>query len=542
MKKNWKGPGIIKDEWHGKIGEFIDVNMQDSAIYASLTNNLMTSQKSLQDRISILDIPKIHMFTENEKFYILSDFFSTHDKNGDDMYFDRKNNLITPSWLNYINQLLNDAVDYYQNYLLRTVWKSFIQKWNKKKINPPKISLKETKDVLDFLEATSSEENSKADRQIDCSLLKISLWLHQYKSYESELSQAESKFKEIKEKHFFTHFYDEKDKEIDYDLYKKCFDQPWDCDYVQLQTKPVESGKSTIFFKTSWRIKDPQKIVLKMLSNRKYDSLDAINDIYGIRNEVGSRKDALLLLEYLRKNIFEKQWEISDKNIFVTDLNKSELEQIQESIDFIISQKNELDSDFYEYILSHFQKQKEKIQKSYSKKDSNNNKNYRDIKIISKLWWKKIETQINLINNKNERAYAHHLLYDAKAKIATLVRLQSYISEPLIKRYIKEAIEKNIYAHTDHKKIPELLQLGWFKWNYQKITETEKIAVINKIFLHMYQNEMSFIKLDIPGRQHQAIYTTIDHWNAYHYNTDYKNIYPDWAQVKIDNKRINKKI
>jgi len=51
------------------------------------------------------------------------------------------------------------------------------------------------------------------------------------------------------------------------------------------------------------------------------------------------------------------------------------------------------------------------------------------------------------------------LIYDAKIKIQALVRLQSYISEPLIKRYIKEAVEKNIQEEKNIKKIPELLSL-----------------------------------------------------------------------------------
>jgi hypothetical protein len=52
---------------------------------------------------------------------MLSVFFSSHDQKTNDIYFDRANDIITPSGINYINQLLNDAIDYYQDYLLRNI-------------------------------------------------------------------------------------------------------------------------------------------------------------------------------------------------------------------------------------------------------------------------------------------------------------------------------------------------------------------------------------------------------------------------------------
>lgn len=542
-----------REEWHGKIQQFMDVDMTKSDIYKDLTNSFITWKKPLQDKLSILDLPKLHTLTDNEKFHLLSVFFSSHDQKTNDIYFDRANNLVTPSWINYINELLNNAVDYYQDYLLRSIWTAFVQKWNRKKSNLPKISFKDTKDILDFIDATTSEKNSKADRQIDCSLLKISVWLHEYKEHEKEISQAESKFKEIKEDNFFPYFYDDKWKEIDYDIYKKCFETPWDCDYVQLQTKSWLSNKPTIFFNSSWRIKDPNKIVLKLLANRKYDSIDTIKDIYGIRNEVKTKEDALFLLEYLRLHIFNKTWNIVDKNIFVTNNNQTEIESLNESVDFVNRHRNNLDEEFYNYLTNYYEKEiikiQEKMTKTSEKKISKNSKDYNakdyhDIKILWKLWWKNVEVQINMVNSKNDRWYSHHYLYDAKTKIQALVRLQWYISESLIKRYIKQAIDKNILEDWSIGKKPELLTLGWFKWDYKKISIEEKNAVIQKFFNHFLldPNEKFFFKLDIPGKQHNQIYTTKDNRNSYHYDEEYKKIYPDGAQIQNAWERTNKKI
>jgi len=528
-----------REEWNWKITSFVETDMTKSEIYKDLTNSFITWKKPLQYKLNILDLPKLHSLTDNEKFHLLSVFFSSHDQMTQDIYFDRANNIITPSWISYINDLLNSSVDYYEKYLLRTIWKSFTQKRNKKRLNPPQISVKDTRDVLDFLDATTSDKNSSADRQIDCSLLKISIVKHEYNEHEKEISQAETKFKEIKEKNFFPYFYDSKWKDIDYDIYKKCFETPWDCDYVQLQTKSCLSNKLTIFFNSSWRIKDQKKIELKLLGNRKYSSINTIKDIYWIRNEVKTKEDTLFLLEYSRLYVFKKTWDIVDKNIFVTSNKQTEEEKINESIDFVNRQETNLNEEFYSYLIAYFTKKKSEINDNTNKKNA---KDYHDIKIKWKLWWKNIEMQINLVNSKNERWYSHHYLFHAKAKIEALVRLQWYISEPLIKRYIKEAIDKNIQEDWFIGKKPELLTLGWFKWDYKKISIEEKNLVIQKIFNHFLTEESFFFKLDIPCKQHDSIYTTSDHRNAYHHDDKYKKLYPNWAQANLDWKWIWQKI
>jgi len=513
-----------REEWHGKIPQFIDTDMTRSEIYNDLTNSFITWKSPLQDKLSILDLPKLHTLTDNEKFHLLSVFFSSHDQRTDDIYFDRKNNLVTPSWINYINQLLNDSVDYYQDYLLRSIWQAFIQKWNKKKSNPPKIFFKDTKDVLDFIDATTSEKNSKADRQIDCSLLKIAVWLHDYKENEKELIDAENKFREAKEKYFFPYFSDSKWKDIDWD-------QILNSDYVQLNTQSAISNKPAIFFRSSWRIKDPKKIVLKTLAIRSYESVDALHDIYGIRNEVKDIEDWLFLLEYLRINVFKWECDIIDKRFFSDDIILN--------IEFINKYKESLNPDFYKYLhtlLNHYKDiwKYNKLQKS--------NKEYRDIKIRWKIWWKKTEIQINLVNSKNEKWYSHHLIYDAKTKISVIARLQSYVPESIIYRYINEAIEKNIQESVLIWHRPELLILGWYKWDGKNISQEDKQSAAKKIFENLLENEKSFVKLDLPGKQHSAIYTTIDHWNANHQDDNYKKIYPDGAQIQYAWERTNKKI
>jgi hypothetical protein len=214
MSQAWnKTPNIIQ-EWHWKITDFIDVNIENSSIYKDLVECLITWNKPLQEKLSILDLPKLHPLTDNQKYHILSILFSSHDQKSSEKYFDRAKNIITIEGIKYINQTLNNALEYYQDYLLRGTWSAFIQKWNKKKLHPPQISLKDTNDVLDFIDATTSETNSRANRQIDCSLLKIAICLNEYQDYEQDFSKAEEKFESIKNQYFFPYFYNEKWKEV----------------------------------------------------------------------------------------------------------------------------------------------------------------------------------------------------------------------------------------------------------------------------------------------------------------------------------------
>jgi hypothetical protein len=49
----------------------------------------------------------------------LSILFSSHDQKSSEKYFDRAKNIITIEGIKYINQTLNNALEYYQDYLLR---------------------------------------------------------------------------------------------------------------------------------------------------------------------------------------------------------------------------------------------------------------------------------------------------------------------------------------------------------------------------------------------------------------------------------------
>ncbi|HCY21195.1 TPA: hypothetical protein DIC40_05090 [Patescibacteria group bacterium] len=185
--------------------------------------------------------------------------------------------------------------------------------------------------------------------------------------------------------------------------------------------------KRNIIFNCAGRVKRKEQILVKEISDPKYDSVEVIKDIYGIRNEVKTREDALFLLEYMWIHILKRSGEISYKNIFGNNLEESQR--------FVRAHAGELDPEFYAEVYKSLKE---------DTTPGKNNKDYKDVKIRGDLSGHSCEIQINLVDNKNETGYSHHLIFDCKKKIRALSRLQGYISEILIRRYIKEAIEKSI--------------------------------------------------------------------------------------------------
>ena len=91
--------------------------------------------------------------------------------------------------------------------------------------------------------------------------------------------------------------------------------------------------------------------------------------------------------------------------------------------------------------------------------------------------------QINIVGNDNETGYAHHLIFDCKKKIRALSRLQGYISEILIRRYIKEAIEKSVKAISTNKPSIPLAVISWTpsnEWKLSASNPSSKSYTVNR--------------------------------------------------------------
>jgi len=498
-----------REEGHGKIDSFLNKEyIKTAEPYKNIIKTTLNLWWKKEFSASLMDIFNTKWISENELLLIFNNLFSELEEKTNITYFDSEKHCLTEEWVNYINNVLNESIKYYINYMKRSIGKNFIKKWNSNK-SEDLIQLQSNKKVIEFFLYSWDKNNSNADRQIHCSLLKIAFGIHDINLHKEEIDNANADFNEIKKEYFFPYFWDQKDKEA-YNI--SGIQDNWNFRYLPLKTK----WKKTILFYCSWRVKQKNQILIKGISDPKYDSIQAIKDIYWLRNEVKNPDDGLYLLEYIRVEILGKQGEIEYKNIFWK--NKEESER------FIRQYASKLDPDFYLHILNAVKKEK-KLDKS--------NKKYKDVKIRGKLKNHKTEIQIALVENKNESWYAHHLIFDCKKKIRALSRLQWYIPESIIYRYIEEIIDENINTSKIDNTRPELINLWWYHWPINKITDQHKQATKKKIFDYLVDQEKDVIKLTIPKANNSLnYYTSRMIWNHFHENKDHIKLYPDWAQAK----------
>ena len=469
---------------------------------------------------SLLDIFNTKWLSKNNFVFLMSNMFSILEKQTWETLFDRNKAECTPEGIKHINIILNESLSYYTNYLLRTIGPSFVKKRNKNN-NSNAIELNNTKEVRDFFSHSTNKKNPTATKQIHCSLLKIAYAINDIKTHEKEINKIEEEFWKVKEKMFFNNFLDNKW----IDIAESLNNNEDNFRYIKLQTKCEKTNSKPIMFTCAWRVKRKDQILVKEISDPKYDSMWAIHDIYGIRNEVTNPEDALFLLEYIWVHIANKKGEISYKNIFWPT---------EDAKEFIKSYASELYPEFYI-----------KLYNSLDNDKKHGNKKYKDIKLRTKIAWHNTEIQINLVDNKNETGYAHHLIFDCKKKIRALSRLQGYIPHSIVHRYIRNAIEKSIEEAEKYWWKAELVWLGGYHWSIKKITEEHIKKAENKIFDYLLNKEQDIVKLNIPWANNNLnYYTSRSNRNYFHKEKDIVSLYPKGAKARdiTTNERTDKEI
>lgn len=510
--KNKREQEHIQD-WHGKMQACTNLDYTKNKVHKKIANELSMccSEESEEHKASGLDLFNTKDLSRNRFNFIIGKMLQKIEQKKGKILFDRDTYKFTKEWFAYINELLNESVDYYTNYLLRNVGNNFVENKNKKW---GKIHFTNTEEVWKFFNYPAlNREWSPAKKQIYCSLLKIAYAINDIKTNEDIINKAEKEFWEIKQNMFFSEFLDGKGNEAA----ESIKNEENNFRYIKLQTKCEKSMKKNIIFNCAGRVKRKEQILVKEISDPKYDSVEVIKDIYGIRNEVKTKEDALFLLEYMWIHVLKKSGQISYKNIFGNTLEESQR--------FVRAHAGELDPDFYAEVYKSL------------KEDTTagkNNKDYKDVKIRGDLGGHSCEIQINLVDNKNETGYAHHLIFDCKKKIRALSRLQGYISEILIRRYIKEAVEKSIEEAKKYWGYAELVGLGGYHGSVEKITKEHTMNAENAIFDYLFEDEKEILKLEIPGENpnlHNYISRSV--WNHFHKWGKYVSLFPAWATVKV---------
>jgi len=517
MKTENHGIHTFKED-HGLISNYPDIKYKENSKANELIDTLSTDvdqqnkkkEKYKKNDLSELDLYNMVDLDEPQAISLMKNFFRKTEK--EDHFTDESNNqeFITEKGIDYLNQTLEEAIGFYGRTLKRSVEKSFLDK--RKKWD---VFFRNTKDVLRFLMANSSKDEKTGvwERQVICSLMKIAHCINIKNQIKEDLDDAEKIFDDISERHIYPYFKNKQQNDINPDKMRgKC--KKWE----KWKYKTFFSIGRKLHFRWSARIKDDDMIILKMLSNPEYGDVSAINDIYGKRNECDNKEDALLLLQYHWINVYKRdpKTKLKVKNLFGKTKEETDI--------FIASMRKYLDKDFWQFLDN----------ASHQRDDGKNNESYEDAKLIGPLTDSNgkihsVETQFNLINNKNESHFSHHRIYKMKAIIEALVRLQWYVREEYIRHLIHVSLQehKEISEMEEPEKIPELFYL-WGNMDPNNSKPAEEA-----IFSHFLEQE-NIIPLHFKDGQKQSsrTYTTKRSRNRFHSSQENKNLYPENIHTK----------
>ena len=510
------GKGNTFKEHHGLIDNYPNMEYKDKSKAKELIENLSANtdwegeKKYKKNDLSELDLYNMVNTNEAQAISLIKNFFRKTEK--EDHFTDESNTkeFITEKGIEYLNKTLEEAIGFYERTLKRSIEETFFKKrkeWGR--------FFDTTEDVLHFLMANSSGWSKPwvGERHIICSLMKIAHCINIKNQIEDDLENTENIFDDISERHIYPYFKNKQQNSINPEKMK------WKC-------KKWEKGKYKTFwtigrklhFRWSARIKDDDMIILKMLSNPEYGDVSAIKDIYGKRNECDNKEDALLLIQYHWINVYKRdpKTKLKIKNLFGKTKEETDM--------FIASMRKYLDKDFWHFLDN----------ASHQRDDGKNSEDYEDAKLIWPLTDNNgkahsVETQFNLINNKNESHFSHHRIYKMKAIIEAVVRLQWYAREEYIRHIIKENLQehKEITEMEEPGVVPELFYLGGN-------TDPNNSKPAEEAIFNHFIEQGNIVPLHFKEDKKQICktYTTKKSRTRFHSSQENNDMYPENINIK----------
>lgn len=383
-----------------------------------------------------------NIYSEFKEFFWISllDFFSITSFSDDEiMLFTRKivwdDNihlsdewwlLINNEWLLYLWDLFDKAVETYSNVFFKFIPKSFyLYKSNSNVFST-------TEDFLNFVRGNTLNWNQRSiwHRQTICNLIKISSLISLIKS-SWKLEEAQNSYQNIDDE-FFSEWQDK------FDLISTL----WACDTWEsddfcirkYRTRPNWlNGTVPVELNLIWRPKTEESVLIKMISQYSYWTIDSIKDLVWFKAEVKNEKDAIHLADYIFNVLFDWKSNVTlkDKEVFFHT--------------YYLENKNKFSENFTDYIDSLINKW---FLKNSKKKRTW--KWYRDMKFVwyvtlpdgSKSY---IEFQIILVDNNNESWYNAHPIMHWLRVIESMIRMQWYVSINYINRVLKHILLKHDY-------------------------------------------------------------------------------------------------
>jgi len=419
----------------------------------------------------------------------LNDLFKipfSNDKQIEDYLFQQYQiDLNNKEHLNYLIQIIDDSINFFENYLLRSLGKSY------------KKSLVSKQDVIKFIKLANENKYSS---QINCCILKIANWINSILQ-SPQLKELDKKMEFLLRTKLIPFVYLSNDIFLTTSNYSS-----WFCVHETKNKRQKILDSETIPFKIMFRHKQYDKTLLKLLYNPNYTTAIELKDLFGIRIEVETEEQALLMLEFIFNLFFKENHEEDslEDELFNTPSKQDFLTQLKNknliTLDLIEKSKQKISKEFYLFLKQNF--------KENSKKSVSSDK-YKDVKLtwgiylpvnieeensLLELYW--LEVQIVLVNNKNESGLSHHGIFDAKKIISSMIRLQGYVSLNYIKKVIKETLVKNPDISIPEDKILQnfletfLLKISF--WNNSSIFFTTKERYKTLIETEFYWKGLSF--------------------------------------------------
>lgn len=328
-------------------------------------------------------------------------------------------NIVEKSWIQQLNQIFQEALIFYNQYLYRSIPR-----------NLQSFQFRNKQDVIDFLRRTEKEWNY---RQIYCNIAKTCVAVNDILN-DKKLKELDKKWERLIKNTILTWM------QIS-DIREYFPNKPLPKEIKLKYTKDLWNWKNKVIDTAiRFRAKSEESVISKSI----WMPWEKIKDEIAMEFVCKNEEDIIYILEYLFINLYNKKiWEFKQANLIDNNYLQWFL------------------NEYWHFLDNDFKNTLKELKLNTERK--NTNTKFKDIKFN---WWVDIpeddqenaltwnhmvEARCILENNKNEQGLANHKIREWSKRIFAMIRLQWYVSEIYIKRVVDEIKKKYSLRHNDDK-------------------------------------------------------------------------------------------
>jgi hypothetical protein len=338
---------------------------------------------------------------KNQKMATINDTFNTRWLNDDELIQVIKSkiwvNIRTVEWIEKINLLFSESVDFLHNVLYRNVWNDIKHKKDNYFSTNNNESWILWNDIIKFLRET---EKWKRVSQTHCRIAKVVYWVNDVLE-NPEIVESENNAKNIIQTEIVPWIQIE-----DFNMLMN---------YNQSNCTIVLNWK-IIKFKLKFRWKEDASALLKIIYNPEYNGAELLSDPIGMELVCENEEDIALLFNHFYTVLF---WEKID-----------EMRHKEFNMDLMAS---------LPWLSEKFIKE---LWKSIWKKKDSSHKSYMDLKMLWRIKWYLVEFRAKVKCNEEKDILESDEVYYLWKILLAMIRLDWYITENYIKLVINKFYEK----------------------------------------------------------------------------------------------------